>query len=114
MAGCASEICIRNGHARTLGAIRRGVKRVWAGRYGNGANTMTSKNAAKEAEMIVRQISWLHVYCLELNVLEQPGMPEGRHQEIMALRQDAPQFFGLASSLLKCALILAFASCYWI
>lgn len=60
----------------------------------------------KDCELITRQISWLHVYCLELNILEQPGMPKERHEEIMALRDNAPHFFWLASNLLKDALIL--------
>lgn len=67
---------------------------------------MPKEDATTEVEMIVRQISWLHVYCLELNCLEQPGMPKDKHQEVMTLRGEAPQFFQLVSSLLKDALIL--------
>ena len=67
---------------------------------------MPQQDAAKESEMIVRQISWLRVYCLELNLLEQPGMPKERHQEVMALRREAPQFFCLVRGILKDALIL--------
>ena len=59
-----------------------------------------------EAEMLVRHISWLNVYCLELRLLEQPEMPAERHQRTIALRGNAPQFFWLVSSLLKDALIL--------
>lgn len=61
---------------------------------------------AEESAMIVRQISWLRIYCLALNILEQPGMPIEKHQEIIALRQQAPHFFWLVSSLLKDALIV--------
>jgi hypothetical protein len=61
---------------------------------------------AKETEMLVRQISWMRVYCVELNTLEQPGMPMEKHQEIMRLRGEAAHFFWLVSSLLKDALIL--------
>jgi hypothetical protein len=71
---------------------------------------MTSNDAEKEAEMIVRQISWLRVYCLELKLLEQPGMPKENHQKIMALRGEAPHFFWLVSSLLKDALIVGLDS----
>ena len=59
-----------------------------------------------EAELIIRQISWLRVYCSELNNLEQPGMPIERHQTVMSLRQTAPQFFWLTSALINDALIL--------
>jgi hypothetical protein len=61
---------------------------------------------AQESEMIVRQISWLRIYCSELDILEQPGMPMERHQGIMALREQAPHVFKLYSSLLKDALIV--------
>jgi hypothetical protein len=62
-------------------------------------------NQAVEEEMISRQISRLRVYCNELNVLEQPGMPMERHQAIVGLRGAAPDFFELVSSLLKDDLI---------
>jgi hypothetical protein len=56
-----------------------------------------AEDASKDAEMLVRQISWLRVYCLELTLLEQPGMPK----EAMALRSQAPGFFWLVANLLK-------------
>lgn len=67
---------------------------------------MAATDAAKASEMVVRQISWLRVYCVELHALEQPGMPAEEHQRVMTLRQEAPQFFWLVSILLKDALIL--------
>ena len=64
------------------------------------------ENSKRECELIIRQISWLHVYYLELDALEQPDMPREEHEKTMALRDEAPQFFRLVSGLLKDALIL--------
>jgi hypothetical protein len=56
--------------------------------------------------MVIRVATEFFRTLLELKILEQPGMPIEKHQEIMALRQQAPSFFWLVSSLLKDALIV--------